>query len=144
VIESPKWKGLSPLDRRDRVLEILIMSVTVAAVLWAGDWITAPLPIPALTMSLGGLIGLWLVKTTRINRLMIGSTAGLIVGVALHLWSHYAEGRMNLEEGLLYHLVIDTSTALLIAVVALGIAFLAQQRLRLRSGSFRKSHESIA
>ncbi len=118
--------------RRFRPLMIAAQVLLAAGAMYVGDRVIDPLPTPAATMAAGGLGGMWIGRRRRGKSVAIGAAFGLAAGVGLHLWSHYSEGRMNPEGGLLPHVAVDTAQALVIAGIALALAASFEVAMRSR------------
>ncbi len=124
-------------NRVSRWLVVIGVSVGTGVLLWIGHRLMNPLPIPAATTALGGLLALWLSRG-RVNRWLVGGAlAGGLAGAALHLFSHVSEGRMHPDEGLIGHVAGDALVGLLIGALCLAavVWLLALMGRHLRSST---------
>lgn len=88
-----------------------------------------PLPVPAPTALAGGLIAHWLgwlgaVRNRHYAATIAGAALGAIPGALIHGYLHYAEGRMEPDEGLVVHVVLDATGGVVLAGFALALAIL--------------------
>ncbi len=102
-----------------KATEILAGACVAAALLGLYEWSAGPTPISAATISLGGLLAYWIAGRSPAI-LAAGMIGGLLVGSGLHLWVHYAEGRMNSAESTVGHFAVDAGLGALIAAVILS------------------------
>lgn len=107
---------------------VLLGIAAAAAVLWLADRLLQPLPVAAVTATLGGLLGLARVRGHRARRVTAGLAAGLLAGAAHHLWVHVSGHSTAPEEGLILHLLAETGVGLGVAIAALA-AFAGGRRL---------------
>lgn len=80
----------------------------------------APLPVPALTALGGGLLMYWFGRGHRLTRTVLGLIVGAVPGGAIHYYMHYAEERLDPEEGLWAHLGLDAGAGLALAASILA------------------------
>ncbi|NNG17373.1 MAG: hypothetical protein HKM89_12915 [Gemmatimonadales bacterium] len=120
-----------------RIAQIALTAGSAVVLLFAADWILQPVPIPAGTATLGGLLPLWLVR--RGSRLWVaaGLVVGGSVGSAYHLFVHWS-GRSSLPgEGLAAHVAADGIRG--VAVAAIVVLFVALVARTLRSRAVKGS-----
>ena len=107
-------------------VEIFGMSLVATVLFVVAHFVLRPAPIPALSGLAGGLVAYWAVTHRRIAALAIGWLVGTAVGVAVHLYSHYLEGRMGEpSEGIAMHLGFDAVRGALVALPILAVSVLA-------------------
>jgi len=101
-------------------VKLLVATAAAAAVLWLADRLLEPLPVTAVTATLGGLVGLAGARDHRARRATAGLVAGVLAGATYHLWVH-ASGRSTApDEGLIPHLLVEAGVGLGVAFAALG------------------------
>ena len=114
-------------------LSSLALAAAVAAgLLFVADRLVNPVPIPAVGVIVGGLIGLSMRKGSL--WLAISGSTGCLIGAAIHVYSHLAEGRVRSASQLLSHVLGDTGVGILIGTAVLG-AVIATNWLVRRSQS---------
>lgn len=124
--------GFAMLGSRDpadvkHVVQILLTVVVTGLLLALADKVLQPVPIPAGTAVLGGLLGLWLGREFRWVRVCLGVIIGLLPGVGAHSCMHWT-GRSTLpQEGFAAHLALDGAEGLAIAVLVVGAGVLVRK-----------------
>ncbi len=106
-----------------KVIEVTGTAIIAEGVFAIPTFIMQPPPIPSLTGLVGGLIGFWLARKRRYAMVSVGALAGVLVGVGLHSYQHYAENRLHPEGGLLAHLGLNAGGGLAVAGVVLAVVF---------------------
>jgi hypothetical protein len=111
------------------IVQLAVPAAVAVALLLAADWILQPVPVPAATAVLGGLLGLGWGRGAGWGRAAWGVVAGLLAGVGLHLWVHRAGGSPAPDEGLWAHLAADGAVALGVGLGVVTASVLAQRAL---------------
>lgn len=99
------------------------MVIAATAVLVPASFVQNPLPIPALTIAVGGIIASWLTFRFKMAFAFIGAVLGLGIGAVLHYRMHVTEDRLLPIAEMVRHLAADASFGLPVAVLSLGAAF---------------------
>lgn len=121
------------MGRRPGYGLILLVALIAAVLFFVAHLILRPAPIPALTALMGGVLVVGLGSTRRARALGVGATIGLVIGVLIHLYSHYSEGRMGEPpEGLALHLAYDAIQAVMVAVPILVFCVALTRRALVR------------
>lgn len=114
----------------------LVVSVSL---LFVADRIFEPVPIPAGTAVLGGLLVLCSRDKVRVVWVGIGLAMGGVIGAVTHLYVHLA-GRSTLpEEGVPAHVALDGVLGVAVGGVIVVVALAARSVLwRARKGGERQ------
>lgn len=119
------------------VVEIFGMSFVATVLFMVAHFVMRPAPVPALIGLVGGLVAFWAVTGRRTRAMALGWSLGTIVGMAIHLYSHYSEGRMGEPtEGIALHMLFDAARGALVAIPILAVSVMA-----IRSWSGKTSTE---
>lgn len=102
----------------------VVLTWIIAALVFGGlALLIRPLPVPALTALLGGLLGYtFAVHTRLLLATVIGMAIGGGLGAVFHGYLHYVDERLEPEESLGVHIVFDGCTGLIIAGATLMFA----------------------
>lgn len=117
-----------------RGLQILATLAAAALPVVLADRLLQPVPIPAATAAVGGLLGLWLGRGLGWGRVGIGVGVGMVLGAAWHGHAHWSGQSTPPAEGLAAHLAVDAAIGFAVAVPALGLALAVRRWLEGRGG----------
>jgi hypothetical protein len=106
-----------------------VTAIVALLLLFLADRVLEPVPVPAATAVIGGLIGLWLGLTVRWLWLSLGVIAGLVVGAGFHLYVHMTGQSPPPPEGLAAHLAVDGGIGLVVALLVVVATVLAYKAL---------------
>ena len=118
---------------RPGIGRVALSVVVGAAGLGLSSRYFAPLPVPALTALVGGLLVYWLAGAHRLARTVLGMILGAVPGAVIHHYMHYAEGRLEPAEGLWVHIGLDVATGLAVAASILVVVAVLDHVLARRS-----------
>jgi hypothetical protein len=99
-----------------RVATSILLAV---GLLWVGDRLLQPVPIPAGSAVVGGLLPLWL--DCRKTWVAIGALVGSVLGVGMHAAVHITGGSTLPPEGVPLHVTTDGVRGFVVAVCVLSI-----------------------
>lgn len=103
-------------------IAVAVAMLAVATVMLViANRIVNPAPIPAVGMIAGGLLAFYV--RDRLRWLAIGAGAGWALGISVHTYSHFAEGRVTSGSELVSHVGANAALGFAVGTVALGIAF---------------------
>lgn len=118
-----------------QLIRIAVTVVAAAGLLLVADRVLQPVPVPAATAALGGLIGMWLDRPARSSWIGPGLVVGLLAGVGWHLYVHLSGGSPPPFESLAAHLARDGGIGLAVAVPVVVIVLLVSRLLSKILGS---------
>lgn len=107
------------MKQLSRMALTLVVAVTL---LFLADRMFEPVPIPAGTAVLGGLLMLWSRVKARGVWVGIGLAIGGMIGAAIHLYVHVSGQSTLPEEGVPAHVVADGIHGLAVGGVILLVA----------------------
>ncbi|MCB9855062.1 MAG: hypothetical protein H6818_05185 [Phycisphaerales bacterium] len=110
-----------------RIVQMLIASVAVIAMLMLGHSMMSPLPISAATTALGGLAAFWLFRSRPQGAIVGGAMTGAGVGAAIHTFSHVFAGHTHphVQDAVAAHIVGDVTIGVIVGAVVLALPMLA-------------------
>lgn len=122
-----------PLEAPAPSVWAVVATTAIGGVLYAIlAFLIQPPPIPSLTGLIGGLAGFWMARRRRKLTAGLGVAAGVLIGAALHAYSHYAENRLDPEGGLLAHVSLDAALGFAMAAAVLAVAVAVCSWLQVR------------
>lgn len=104
-------------------------AIGALALLFIADRVLQPVPVPAATAVVGGLVALWLDRTVRWSWILTGVVAGSLAGVGIHSYVHLTGQSTRPEEGLAIHLVMDGGVGLVVALSVVVLLVVARKAL---------------
>ncbi len=101
-----------------KLSSLALAAVVAACLLFVANRLVNPVPIPAVGVIVGGLIGFSMRKGSL--WLVISGSTGCLIGAGVHAYSHFAEGRVQSASQLISHVLGDTGVGILIGTAVLG------------------------
>jgi hypothetical protein len=95
------------------------MLAVATVMLVIANRILNPAPIPAVGMIAGGLLAFYV--RDRLRWMAMGAVAGWALGISVHTYSHFAEGRVTSGSELVSHVGVNAGLGFVVGAGVLGI-----------------------